>query len=63
VSHLNVVEEQLQRTPLQLPTMEIHKDLESLDDILALTIDDFELSDYECFSELKAELFTGLKKK
>ena len=63
VSHLDVVEEQLQRTPFKLPTMEIHKHLESLDDILALTIDDFELSDYEYLPELKAELFTGLKKK
>jgi thymidylate synthase len=63
VSHLGVVEEQLQRIPLQLPTMEIHKDLNTLDDILTLTIDDFELSDYEYLPELKAELFTGLKKK
>lgn len=45
-----------------LPKLTIKRDLKSLDDILALTIDDFELSDYESHPAIKAELFVGLKK-
>lgn len=62
VSHLDAVKEQLSRTPHELPQMVIKKELNSLDDILALTIDDFELVGYECHPAIKAELFTGLKK-
>jgi thymidylate synthase len=43
--------------------MKITRELNSLDDILALTIDDFKLLGYESHDKLKAELFTGLKKK
>jgi thymidylate synthase len=63
VDHRNVVIEQLGRTPHPLPKLIIKKELKSLDDILALTIDDFELIDYKCYDSIKAELFTGLKKK
>jgi thymidylate synthase len=42
--------------------MKINRELNSLDDILALTIDDFQLDDYKYHPSLKAELFTGLKK-
>ena len=62
VDHIDVVKEQLKRQPLQLPTMKINKELNSLDDILSLTINDFELVGYKSQDKLKAELFTGLKK-
>jgi len=63
VSHLDAVKEQLSREPLELPFMFINKELNSLEDICKLTIDDFQLNDYEHHSAIKAELFTGLKKK
>ena len=63
LNHLPQVEEQLSRDPFQLPFMQINKDLNSLEDICALTIDDFELFEYVSHPKIKAELFTGLKKK
>jgi len=63
VSHLDAVNEQLSRTPKKLPKMKINKDISTLEDICALTIDDFELEEYESYDTIKAELFTGLKKK
>ena len=60
VTHLNQVKEQLQREPMQLPEMKIKKDLNSLEDILNLTIDDFELINYNSHSKIKAELSVGL---
>jgi len=63
VSHLDAVNEQLSRTPGKLPQMIIYKELNTLEDILELTIDDFELVNYDCQDKITAELFTGLKKK
>ena len=42
--------------------MVIKKDINTLDDITALTIDDFELLNYDPDDKLKGELFTGNKK-
>jgi len=63
VSHLDAVREQLSRTPTKLPTMSINRRVDSLGDICNLTIHDFILKDYEPQDSIKAELFTGLKKK
>lgn len=63
VSHIDAVKEQLSREPFILPFMYINKELNSLEDICALTIDDFHLNDYKHHPSIKAELFTGLKKK
>lgn len=58
---LTQVAEQLSREPLKLPTMNIYKeDLNSISDIELLTIDDFELLNYESHSKISAELKTGL---
>jgi len=62
VDHVPMVKEQLNREPYSLPKMNINKNISSLEDILALTIDDFELTDYVSHDTIKAELFTGLKK-
>jgi len=62
VDHIDVVKEQISREPLELPKMVIKKEVNSFEDILELTIDDFELLDYQSHDKLKAELFTGLKK-
>jgi len=62
VDHVPMIREQLKRKERELPRMIIKKELNSLDDILALTIDDFELRGYNPHDAIKAELFTGLKK-
>lgn len=62
LDHIPMVQEQLKRIPNGLPYLTINKELKSLDDILALTVEDFELTGYESYPALKAELFTGLKK-
>lgn len=62
VDHIPMVKEQLKRIPKGLPNLTIKKDLKTLDDMLALTIDDFVLTDYDPDDAIKAELFTGLKK-
>jgi len=62
VNHLDAVNEQLSREIYDLPKMNINKEIKSLDDILSLTINDFELVDYVSHEAIKAELFTGLKK-
>ena len=62
VDHIDQVKEQLTRNPLALPELKINKELNSLDDILSLSIDDFELVNYRSHDKIKAELFTGLKK-
>ena len=62
VDHLPMVQEQLSRVPYDLPQLLIKKELNCLEDILALTIDDFELVDYVSHDAIKAELFVGLKK-
>jgi thymidylate synthase len=62
VDHIPAVNEQLSRETYELPKLIIKKELNSLENILALTIDDFELADYVSHASIKAELFTGLKK-
>lgn len=59
MDHIPVVKEQLTREPLNLPEMIIKKDLSTLEDILDLTINDFELKGYTSYEKLKGELFTG----
>jgi thymidylate synthase len=62
IPHIPMVKEQLKRKPFPLPEMKIKKELCSLDDILKLSISDFELTNYSSHESIKAELFTGLKK-
>jgi len=62
INQLDGVKEQLSRKPMKLPKMEINKELNCLDDILALTIDNFKLIDYNSHPTIKFELSVGLKK-
>ena len=62
VNHISIAKMQIKRTPYDLPYMIIDKELKSLDDILALTIDDFKLKGYVSHPKIDAELFTGYKK-
>ena len=62
MDHIPQVKDQLAREQYSLPKLKINKELKSLEDILALTIDDFELISYNHHDKIKAELFTGIKK-
>jgi thymidylate synthase len=62
LNHIPMAKEQLSREPYELSSLRIKKELNSLEDILALTIDDFQLLFYKSHPAIKAELFTGLKK-
>jgi thymidylate synthase len=62
LDHIPVAKEQIKRTPKTLPQMNIKKDIKTLPDILSLTIDDFELQNYESDDKLFGELHTGYKK-
>ena len=63
VSHIDAVKEQLSRIPTKLPKVVIVRRIETLADICNLTTNDIILKDYESQDAIKAELFTGLKKK
>lgn len=58
--HFDQVTEQLNRIPFKLPEVKINKDINSVEDIEQLTIDDFELINYQHHPSIKAELKTGL---
>ena len=62
VNHIPMINDQISREPLRLPQIVIKKELNSFEDILSLTVDDFELIGYESYPAIKAELFTGYKK-
>jgi thymidylate synthase len=62
VNHIDGIKEQLKRNTYDLPQIKINKKLESLDDILELTIDDFELINYVSHPTIKYELSVGLPK-
>jgi len=63
MDHISVVKDQIARNPKTLPQMVIKKDIFTLDDITALTIDDFEVLNYDPYDKLYGELFSGNKKK
>lgn len=60
INQIEGVKEQLKREPMELPKMKIMKELNSLEDILELTIDDFKLLGYESHPPIKFELSVGL---
>lgn len=55
-NHFDGVKEQLSRTPFDLPTLEIKKDLNSIEDIESLRFEDFQLNNYECHKPIKFEM-------
>jgi thymidylate synthase len=59
-NHIDTIKEQIKREPLPLPTINIKKDITTLDDILNLNIDDFELINYQSHPKINFELFVGL---
>jgi len=61
VPHIPIVRQQLARSPGDLPTLVISRELYTLQDILQLSIDDFELKGYVSQDKLDGKLYTGLK--
>jgi thymidylate synthase len=53
LNHLNQVEEQLSRTPKELPTMHINPDVKS---IFEFTFEDFVLENYDSYPAIKAPI-------
>ncbi len=51
--HLGLVDLQTSRIPYKFPTININKNLNTLDDINNLCYDDFELVDYKCHPAIK----------
>lgn len=62
LNQIDGIKEQLKRKPYDLPQMIINKELNSLEDILALTISDFQLINYVSHPAIKFELSVGLSK-
>jgi thymidylate synthase len=55
-THYDAVNEQLQRTPQELPTLNIVKDFSSLEEALDLVVSDFQLDNYNPLSVIKAKM-------
>lgn len=55
-THYEAVNTQLQRTPQELPTLNIIKDFSSLEEVLGLDVSDFQLDNYNPLSAIKAEM-------
>ena len=53
-THYEAVNTQLQRTPQELPTLNIIKDFSSLEEVLGLDVSDFQLEGYKPMSAIKA---------
>jgi len=62
INHIDKAKEQLLREPMKLPELNINKELNNLNDICDLTLDDFELINYNSHPKIDFELFSGLKK-
>jgi thymidylate synthase len=56
LNHLDQVNEQLYRAPFDFPTMNIKKELSSLQDIEQLAFEDFEFSNYQHHAAIKATM-------
>lgn len=59
-NHLDLVDGQLLREPLELCTININKQLNSLEDLENLSINDIVIENYKSHSAIKYELKTGL---
>lgn len=62
IAHISAAEEQIERTPYELPKLLIKKQLKTIDDIIKLTIDDFDVISYRYHPKIVQELFTGYKR-
>jgi thymidylate synthase len=56
LNHLDQAKEQIARVPYRFPTLNIKKDIKTLEDIEALELSDLELVNYESHASIKAEM-------
>jgi thymidylate synthase len=56
LNHLDNAKAQIEREPKPFPTLTINKDLNTLEDILSMGFDDFEINGYEYHPPLKYEM-------
>lgn len=56
LNHLEQAKEQISRIPYRFPTLNIKKDIKTLEDIEALELSDLELVNYESHATIKAEM-------
>lgn len=57
--HINAIKEQLTREPYSLPTIQINKDLKTLDDILSLKFSDITINNYQSHDKIFGKLSVG----
>ncbi len=62
MAHIDAAKEQIERKPYELPKLLINKNLKTLEDILSLTINDFDIIGYRYHPRITQELFTGYKR-
>ena len=55
-NHIPQVQKQLTRKPCYFPKLRINKEIETLQDIEAMSFSDFELVDYHSHPGIKAEM-------
>jgi thymidylate synthase len=55
-THFEQVEKQLKRIPYKFPTLDITKNLSTIEDIEGLTLKDFDLQNYHCHPGIKAQM-------
>lgn len=52
-NHIDGLKEQLTRTPLKLPTMELNREIRNINDF---TYEDFQIKNYECYPTIKFDI-------
>lgn len=56
LNHVEAIKEQIYRAPFQFPTMNIRKDISSVEGMEALSFEDFEFAGYESHSAIKMQM-------
>jgi thymidylate synthase len=56
LNHLDAIKEQIKREPYDFPTLEITKNIKTIEDIENLQYEDFIIKDYKCYSVIKAPM-------
>lgn len=56
LNHINAVNEQLSKDPYDFPTLSLNKKLSSIDDLMTLSFNDFNLENYQSHSKISAPM-------
>lgn len=55
-NHIEPLREQIERDPYEFPTLEIEKDINSIEDVESLKFEDFKLENYKCHPAIKMKM-------